>query len=367
MSGPGMLASTKTPRGSATPRGAATPGGFFSGGGRRSSNRRRGTTWMLPAPVADWTGASRGMLPNFRKMDLHIRDLRLLSPVSNGSVRPVIELRKQCIVLKLEHVRAAILHDTLFLMGDFEGPLALTETRLDYFKERLCTKCTQRPDQSFELYVVEMLLNSVHDSLEVDLVKLKQESESLHKAHTMSKKKQMSPVLMDTLRKLLVSFAELFARGEDVCQSLAVVLDTPGDLAMMRLTSLTTAEQMDLLLEMSWQAISNVNHEVMQLIHELSEEQDEFQLKLDYFSNRFVWSSFTFRIVNLVFTFGAMWTAVLGMNVSVGEDGWDPTDPYGTFQWRRGSCFIVTTASLCLGCFLMCCVTLWCVSRAYVG
>jgi hypothetical protein len=314
--------------------------------------------------VPNWTYRDSAQ-QSFRKKDLHIRDLRLLSPVSNGSLRPVIAVRKQAIVLKLEHVRAVILHDSVFLMGDFEGTLALTEELLSTFKDRLCTYCTQQPDQSLELYVLEVLLESVHDSLDHEIGKLKQDAESLRDKRT----KRNETQTMDEMRRVLSQIGGLIQRGEEVCNVLTNVLDDPDDLGMMRLSRMTAVERVELLLQKSWQAISNVNHEIMQVMGELDEEQCAFEQHLAFFSNRFVWSSFTFRIVNLVFTFGAMWTAILGMNISVGfdGDGWDPEEEK-TFLWRKAdSVFASTTIALCAGCFCLCLLTLWCVSRAYVG
>jgi hypothetical protein len=207
----------------------------------------------------------------------------------------------------------------------------------------------------------------VHDKLEADFQSVKKDTADLRKSRT--RKNEMNPAMLDKLRFILVHLSELFARGEDVCNSLAAVLDDNEDLAMMCLSRHATQDEIELVVETRWQAINNVNHEVVQLSDELSEEQVNFQLKLEHFSNRFVWSSFTFRIVNLVFTFGAMWTAILGMNISVGLDGkgWDETEPE-IFLWRKAdSVFASTTIALCAGCFCLCLLTLWCVSRAYVG
>jgi hypothetical protein len=350
-----------------TPR---TAGGM-GGGMHRSSGRKR-TSIFTSSPFGaahPWNSSRYEPIPSpvFVKQDLHIRDLRNVSPLSNSSIRPTIVVRKSVLILKLEHVRAVILHDTVFLMGEFEGPHALSEERLAYFRTKFGDVVHEKPTGPFEYHVLKVLLDSVHDKLEADFQSVKKDTADLRKSRT--RKNEMNPAMLDKLRFILVRLSELFARGEDVCNSLAAVLDDNEDLAMMCLSRHATQDEIELVVETRWQAINNVNHEVVQLSDELSEEQVNFQLKLEHFSNRFVWSSFTFRIVNLVFTFGAMWTAILGMNISVGLDGkgWDEAEP-DIFLWRKAdSVFASTTIALCAGCFCLCLLTLWCVSRAYVG
>jgi hypothetical protein len=337
------------------------------GGLHRTSSRRRTSMW---GPGAVQATASRYAAPAptsaFKEKPLHIRDLRLISPISNSSVRPAIAVRKQVIVLKLEHIRACILHDTVFLMGIDEGDHALTDEMMQQFLSKFCVNVQLLPGQVFEHYALEVLLDSVSDKLTSDLTQIKVEAESIKKMSS-SKQGALSPMLLDTLRRLLMRLSGLYARGEEVCQALAGVLDDVENVGMMCLSSSGKQEEIESLLEMSWQGINNVNHEVMQLSNTLGEEQIAFQLKIDYFSNRFVWSSFTFRIINLVFTFGAMWTAILGMNVSTGTAGWDPADRE-EFLWRKDDgVFAWTSGALCLGCTALCLITFYCVSRAYVG
>ena len=329
---------------------------------RSMSSRRRTSLWNSTAGQAE-KGSYATPPTAFREKPLHIRDLRLMSPISNSSLLPRIEVRKQAFVLKIEHVRACILHDTVFLMACDEGDQALTDEIMQQLLNKFCVNVTQRPDQAFEHYALEVLMDSVCDKLRSDFTSLKGKADKLT---GMSSVKTGS--LLHDLRTQLTATKELKGRGSKACDAIASVLDN-CDVAMMCLSRLGKQEDFEALLEMSWQGINNINHEVKCLKDELKETVNSGEFKIFFFSNHFMWSSFTFRIINLVFTFGAMWTAILGMNISTGleYEGWDPGEP-DLFLWRKEeNVFAWTFASLCFGCLLLCLLTLYCVRREYNG
>jgi hypothetical protein len=361
-------------------------------GTHRASSRRKASVleddmhmlWGSMPSVKGPTGLSAGAQSLNSQKDLHVRDLRVISPATTTHNRPAFMARNDAIIVKLEHVRAVILHNTVFMLG------LNTDEAIGPFKEKFCGSAWKqrreamgqdngngRAGQPFEHFALEVLLGSVQQLFTTELSQIQAETQEIRASHDRQKvsKKALSPAVLDALRVYLNRFSELCVRVDEVCNTLATVLDEDADLETMCLSQEARVSEGEELLESRLHLISNINHSVVVLMDQLSDVQTAFQLQLDFFSNRFVWSSFTFRIINLVFTFGAMWTAILGMNISVSEregeePGWDPI-PQGDelwCMWRKASdVFITTLCAIVGGCLVLCSITLYAVSRFYVG
>lgn len=75
------------------------------------------TTKQLYDETLALTGVTAGNRSLQGGKALHVRDLRLIDPVNSVPCKPVIMVRERAIVVKLEEVRAIILHDALLLIA----------------------------------------------------------------------------------------------------------------------------------------------------------------------------------------------------------------------------------------------------------
>jgi magnesium transporter len=259
---------------------------------------------------------------------LHPRDLR---NIDSAKVRliPSILVRKDCILVSLLDLRAAIKHNQVLIFDSMDKSVTSKLSLLVYDLENKLRRHS-RPDhddgtdgfavsQAYEFKALESILMNAVSSLDIELK---------------SQLKALNSILVDLedhvdrdlLQELLVrnkAMAKFYQKSLLVRNVISDVLDSDEDLVHLylserhtgKLRDLTDHAEAELLLEAYYKQCDEIVQQSEQLISNVKSTEEIINIMLDANRNSLMLLELKITIGTLGFTIGMFFAALYGMNL----------------------------------------------------
>lgn len=259
---------------------------------------------------------------------LQARDLRSIDPSFRKQL-PTILARPNSILVNLDHIKAIIMHDRVFLF-DPHNPLVKQFTgqlvsRLDVGS--LASTGTGvgslNPPLPFEFRALEAMLINLCAQMEQSLGRLHPEIEQVLEGLTSANSGGISDNLQKLLplKKTLTAFSSTVTEVHD---ALSDVLNSDEDMVEMYLTTkaklghrrrLDQHQEIELLLETYLKQIEEVNHRLSQMKSTVQSTQDVLNIQLAQVRNEIIRFNLLVSSGTFALACGAAISAVFGMNL----------------------------------------------------
>lgn len=257
-------------------------------------------------------GGGRGNTGN----RLTFRDMRQIDP--KFSSKAAIWVREEAMLVNLENIRAIILHDRLFL---FDPDSEAVRSSLWHIEKTLAQN-VESNFNPFEFRALEGILIHTCLTLESDLSVI----EPMLRGVLSQLPLQINNESLESLHKLEQRLKEYEARARKVQQAIQAVLDDDEDMADMYLSEkqkrpgvarhILSHNDVEMLLETYLQQVDDISSRAELLQQAIDDTENLVEMHLDAIQNRVLLMNLMVTSVTTAFSFGALLTAVFGMNVA---------------------------------------------------
>lgn len=245
---------------------------------------------------------------------LTVRDMRQIDPAFTA--KPAIWVREDAIVVSLEGIRAIILHNKMFVF-DTDNPMVNTPVRL--IRKRLVNNM-EDVFMPFEFRALEGILIYTCAVLESGFAGI---DPDLRKT-LCNFSERVNPEQLEDLRKLEQQLNHYYSRARKVQNALQSVLDEDEDMADMYLTEKRRNpgvdrnpldhDEAEMLLETYLQIVDDLTSRAGLLDQAIDDTENLIEIRLDTMQNRLLLVDLIITVFTTIISFGAMVTAVFGMN-----------------------------------------------------
>lgn len=257
-------------------------------------------------------GGGRGSIGN----RLTFRDMRQIDP--KFSSKAAIWVREEAMLVNLENIRAIILHDRLFL---FDPDSEAVRSSIWHIEKTLAQN-VESNFNPFEFRALEGILIHTCLTLESDLSVI----EPMLRRVLSQLPLQINNESLESLHKLEQRLKEYEARARKVQQAIQAVLDDDEDMADMYLSEkqkrpgvarhILSHNDVEMLLETYLQQVDDISSRAELLQQAIDDTENLVEMHLDAIQNRVLLMNLMTTSVTAAFSFGALLSSVLGMNVA---------------------------------------------------
>lgn len=269
----------------------------------------------------DKRGTAVGSAPFNRKKDqrgggnrLSVRDMRQIDPAFTP--KPAIWVREDAIVVSLEDVRAIILHNKMLV---FDADNSAVRTPIRFIRKRLINNM-EDAFMPFEFRALEGILIYVCSILEKAFLDI----DPFLKRTLCNLPKRIDIMPLEELRRLEQQLNNYYSRARKVQNALQSVLDEDEDMADLYLTEKRRNpgvhrnpldhDEAEMLLEAYLQNIDDLTIQAALLNQTIDDTENLIEIHLDTTQNRLLLVHLIITAFSTVISFGAMVTALFGMN-----------------------------------------------------
>lgn len=245
---------------------------------------------------------------------LTVRDMRQIDPAFTA--KPAIWVREDAIVVSLEGIRAIILHNKMFV---FDAENAVVKTPVRLIRKRLVNNM-EDVFMPFEFRALEGILIYTCAVLESEFSKI---DPDLRKT-LFNLPERINSEQLEKLRRLEQQLNHYYSRARKVQHALQSVLDENEDMADMYLTEKRRNpgidrnpldhDEAEMLLETYLQIVDDLTSRAGLLNQAIDDTENLVEIHLDTTQNRLLLVDLIITVFTTIISFGAMVTAVFGMN-----------------------------------------------------